>query len=149
MSDWDEAAKRFIQSEKKQISAQRPKGYPVFIEWKGDAYTGSLQHVAPEFSNEIVLLSKTSKPIPPQLKDAILRVQPDRTQLSANKELDLEGIVHIVRKVDYSIEIMSSEQLEYMMQKNISIEDSKTGKVFSGSQTHFYQDKKSFDPSNN
>ena len=88
------------------------------IEWRDNPYFGHIQHVYPQ-QQEIVNLSKTSRPIPQALADSIKRVEPTILQLKADDFLDLEGRQHILRKLEDRLTIMTPEQTRYAMEHPI------------------------------
>ncbi len=127
--DWDSIAKNLLDTELITLIQQRPIGNPILLEWRGEVYFGSLQTIALEYSSEIVLLSKTSKPIPLPLKDAILRQQPNRSQVRANQQLKLEDRLHIVRKTEDCLDVMTPDQTAYAQQKIHAIGEINTGDI--------------------
>ena len=85
-----------------------------FIIWRGKTYIGSIQDVAPEFSKEIILLSKTSYSLNEDVIDT-MKIYVKKETLYADDILDLEGRQHFVRKVGNKITFMTKEQTEYML----------------------------------
>ena len=114
---YKKAAERYFALESENLSLQQPVGYGIILEWRDRSYVGSIQHTVPEYSNEIVLLSKTSSPAEPALRDAIVAIQQGRPVLAVDSALDLEGRVHILRKVDHRLAKMTPSQTEYMVNK--------------------------------
>ena len=101
-----------------------------------------MQHIFPDYDNEIVLLSKTSYAIPSELKEAILKIHPERPQLAADDKLRLEDRLHFVRKVDDRLEVMTEKQFEYVENNQINISESNTKDTISKSESHRYIDDK-------
>ena len=147
--NWDEIAREYIESEKINLAKQSPRGDAVLVEWKGQVYAGSVQKIEPEYDKEIVLLSKTSVPIPNELQKAILKAQPKRIKLNADNSLDLEGMLHIVRMSWEKLGIMNPEQLRHMQGNLIIITDSDTGETASIGRTVLYKDGKRLNPEEN
>lgn len=115
----DEYYKRLSESildQEKSLSQYNfPQSVGVFIKWKGDIYIGSIQEIVPEFSRDIVLLSKSSNKIPSRLVNAIKKLDPERRVLYANDSLDLEGRQHILKITDNILEYMTPEQTKYVI----------------------------------
>ena len=97
--------------------------YAVLVEWKGNAYIGSIQHIAPDCSNEVVLLSKTSAPIPIQLKQAILKHDSKRTQLAADEDLDLGDMIEEDTESTEDEDLDLGEMIEEDVESEDAIED--------------------------
>ena len=97
--------------------------YPtiILLKWREKDYLGSIQEITPTYSKEIVYLSKTSKPIPQELADALKRVEPTILELGAENFLDLEGRGHILRNLEGKLTIMTTEQTAYMLEHPIDI----------------------------
>ena len=148
-TDWDAVAKKIIDSGEQSLAQQQLRGYSVLVEWRENFYVGSLQHIAPEYSDEVVLLSKPLQSIPLQLKEAIIRARPQITKVNGVAGLDLEGRLHIVRKVNDQLEIMTSDQLDYMRQKGIVVVETNTGEVISRTHAKTYRDGIKFNPESN
>jgi len=143
--NWDEIARGYIESEEISLAKQSPRGDAVLVEWKGQVYAGSVQRIEPEYDQEIVLLSKTSKPIQSELEEAILRLQPGRIKLNAVTGLDLEGMFHVLRMTKEKLSIMNPEQLRHM-QGNLTIITDADSEETSISQTVLYKDGKRLNP---
>lgn len=75
----------------------------------------TIQEIIPEFSKEIVLLSKSSRHYPDELAQALRRLDPGRIELFAEYNLDLEGRQHVVRRIDDKVIHMTTEQTIFMM----------------------------------
>lgn len=145
--NWNEIAKKLINSFEQIIVQQKPQGYAVLVEWRNDAYIGSLQHIAQKYSNEIVLLSKTTNPIPIELKESLILTQKDITQIIADNTLDLEGRLHVIRMINNKLGIMTSNQTRYMQNNMRIIEEANTGDNIYISQTNLYvADNKQINP---
>jgi hypothetical protein len=127
--DWDSIAKRILDQEQVNLAHQRPPGQPILLDWRNEVYLGSLQAIALEYSPEIVLLSKTSKPLPLPLKEAILKQQPSHSQIIANPELNLEDRLHIVRRTKDYLSIMTPDQTAYAQQHIHAIGEINTGEI--------------------
>ena len=147
--DWKGIAKNLVQDMNQQLEMQVPKGYSIMLYWKEGFYVGSLQHIAPEYSNEIVLLSKSSRSIPEELKDAILQEDSERETITAGVNLNLEGRLQIFRKVEGRLLPMTSDQLVYMRNMKIEIGEKNTGDVTSESKTHLYHKGREIKPEEN
>jgi len=111
--NWDEIGQRVLTAEEGLLQRQYPIGSAIMLAWRDDSYLGSLQIIYPEFDSELVLLSKTGQEIDINLRDAILRLQPDRDQITADPELDLTGPHHNLRRLDDRLTFMTDEQMLY------------------------------------
>ena len=114
-ANWEERAKRLLEHWEMMKACIYPTPTPVFVTWKGSVYIGSIQDVAPEFSDEIVLLSKSSDKLPDDLVNAIRRLDDKRLELVAEDNLDLEGRQHVLRRLNDRLKYMTSEQIEHML----------------------------------
>ncbi len=110
----DLIAKEILRQEKSayHLFSQKPIG--VLVRWKKNIYLGSIQEIAPKFSKEIVLLSKSSHPIDNNLVNSIRKFDKERIELIADESLDLEGRQHAVRKLNNRITFMTPEQTRYI-----------------------------------
>ena len=136
--NWDEIVRKMLPELEREIAQQQPPGYKILLDWNNNWYMGSLQHIAPEYSDEIVLLSKSTNPIPLGLMDAILRAQPKKIKIQADNKLDLEGRLHVLRKKEGKLEIMTANQLSYVQNQRVTIKESNTGNVADTRETHIY-----------
>ncbi|MEK6839329.1 MAG: hypothetical protein AABX72_00135 [Nanoarchaeota archaeon] len=136
--NWDEIVRKMLPELEREIAQQQPPGYKILLDWNNNWYMGSLQHIAPEYSDEIVLLSKSTNPIPLGLRDAILRAQPKKIKIQADNKLDLEGRLHVLRKKEGKLEIMTANQLSYVQNQRVTIKESNTGNVADTRETHIY-----------
>ena len=110
---WLGLAKNILKEEKARSKLNKPEPIRILVEWRDDTYIGSLQEIAPDFSKEIVLLSKSSNPIPGNLASAIKALDQDRLELQADDSLDLDGRQQVLRKLENRLEHMTPEQTEY------------------------------------
>ncbi len=112
--DWDGAARCLLEKERsiKPLNSPEPAG--ALIKWQGDIYFGTVQAVA-ELSGEIFVLSKTSGFVPPGMVEAIRKLDPNRLELAADDDLDMTGRLHVLRKVDNRLTLMTPGQMEYML----------------------------------
>lgn len=117
-TDWEKAAIYILEQEKVMNVFNCPESVGVVIKWKDDIYIGSIQEIVPEFSKEIVLLSKSTNKLPDGLVNAIRKLDEKRLELDADKSLDLKGRQHILRRIENRLVLMNSQQTEYMM-KNL------------------------------
>lgn len=117
-TDWEKAAIYILEQEKVMNAFNCPESVGVVIKWKDDIYIGSIQEIVPEFSKEIILLSKSTNKLPDDLVKAIRKLDEKRLELYADESLDLDGRQHILRRVENRLILMDSQQTEYMM-KNL------------------------------
>jgi len=113
--DWRQVAENLLKNEAEKAKLNFPPPEGIILQWRGKYYFGSLQEVASEFSKEVVLLSKTSRPIPEELVEAISEIQPKRTWIIVDEYLDLEGRTHLLRRVGSRLTKCTPEQTKYML----------------------------------
>lgn len=112
--NWEEMAKHILKKEEIMKICNYPVPTPALLMYKNDVYICSIQEVEPEFSNEIVLLSKSSDRLPDGLVVAIRRLDDKRLELEAEDSLDLEGRQHVLRRLENRLLYMTYEQTEHM-----------------------------------
>lgn len=113
--EWRRVAENLLKGEAEKAKLSFPTPAGIILQWKDKYYFGSLQEVAPEFSPEIILLSKTTRPIKSGLVEAILEIQPERLRIIADHYLDLEGRTHILRRIGQRLTKCTPEQTKYMI----------------------------------
>jgi len=113
--NWEEIANEILKKENITNIFTYPKPTSANIYWKNDFYIGAIQEIVPEFSKEIVLLSKSSMHYPEELAQVLRRLDPGRIELFADDNLDLEGRQCVVRRIDDKIVHMTTEQTMFMM----------------------------------
>lgn len=138
MQDWHQAAQEYLAEEKGRLARQIPRGVAAFLEWRERTYACSVQEIAPEYSREIVLLSKSSQPISGELQGAILALEPGRPCLRAEAMLDLARGLHILRRSGNRMTEMTPEQTEYMKKKRMVITDDSTKQTATEYQPRHY-----------
>lgn len=112
--NWEEIANEILKKEEMTNIFTRPKPTSANIYWKNDFYIGAIQEIVPEFSKEIVLLSKSSMHYPEELAQVLRKLDPRRIELFADDNLDLDGRQHVVRRIDDKIVHMTAEQTMFM-----------------------------------
>lgn len=112
--NYDEVARNLIRSAKS--SPNLPEAVLILLEYRSKKYFGSIQEITPEFSKEIVCLSKTSQPIPKELAESIRKIEPCILELQADNELDLSGRGHVLRRQQERLTIMTPEQTIYIIE---------------------------------
>jgi len=111
--NYDQVARQLLESARRMTEI--PKAEIILLNWRQEKYFGSVQIIAPKYSEEIVYLSKTSKPLPEGLADSIKEKAPEVMTLTADNELDLRGRGHVLRKLEDRLTIMTPEQTNYMI----------------------------------
>lgn len=114
-SKWEQGAKELLENEKRKSSLNKPKPVGVLVIWQDYTYIGSIQVIVPGFSKEIVVLSKSTIPLPVEFDNAIRKLDPGRLELTADDKLDLTGRQHILRRVENRLTLMTPDQTEYML----------------------------------
>jgi len=112
---WEQAAKELLQLCDSKKSLTSPESVVVLIQWNHSTYIGSIQVIVPDFSTEIVVVSKSSKPLPFKLANAIKKLDPKRLELKAYYMLDLTGRQHILRRLENRLMYMTPDQTAYML----------------------------------
>lgn len=112
--NWENVAKSILEKEKILKHFEYPAPIFVLVKHKDDIYIGSIQYIGPEFSKEIVLLSKSNYVLTDSLVREIKKIDKDRLELIVDESLDIRGRQHILRVIGNRLEKMSPEQTEYM-----------------------------------
>lgn len=121
--NWEEMAKSLLLYEKSIKTMIYPEPIRAMITWKNDVYVGHIQEIVPEFSKEIVALSKPTYPLQKELIEEIRKFDRDRIELCADNDLDLEGRQHILRRLDNRLTHMNCQQTEYMIENPLMINE--------------------------
>lgn len=123
IENWEIIAKKILNQEKVLREYNHPIPTGVILKWKKDIYIGSIQEIVPEFSKEIILLSKSSCPIPENLADAIKKLDMERIELIADNDLNLTERCHILRILKNRLTYLTPEQTEYMIEHPIDLNE--------------------------
>lgn len=115
-TNWEEMAISILEQEKLLKYRNYPEPIGVIIKWDDISYIGSIQKIVPEFSSEIVLLSKSRYILPDKLMNAIRELDKGRLELIADSFLDITGRQHILRMLDNRLTNMTEEQTKYMIE---------------------------------
>lgn len=113
---WEGVAREVLQQEKSRKPLNYPEPAGALIEWQDNTYIGHIQEIVPDYSKEIVALSKTSFPLPNELVEAIRKLDAKRLELHADDSLDLSGRQHVLRRVEGRLTHMTPKQTEYMLE---------------------------------
>ena len=123
VKDWERVAKFILEEEKLMNSFSYPEPTNAFIIWKGNVYIGSIQKIVPNFSKDVVLLSKSTYIIPDELVRTIRKLDKERLELFAEDSLDLDGRQHILRLVENRLVHMNDQQTRYMIEHPLEIRE--------------------------
>jgi hypothetical protein len=121
---------RYLAEEKERVARQQPPGSPVFIEWRDQAYVGSIQEIVPEFSREIVLLNKAPQPVSAEFKTAVLALDKGRLRLRVEPLFDLRARIHILRRVGDRLLELTEGQREHLQREGVEVTEVTTGQSF-------------------
>lgn len=112
--NWKQVAQRFLEQEREiaKHCVLSPTG--VVVSWRNEQYIGQIQEIAPEYSKEIVDLSKSSRPVESSLVEAIKELDSGRLLLTADNSLDLTDRQHILRRLNNRLTYLTSDQTQYM-----------------------------------
>lgn len=119
--NWEPVAREFLERERSKMPLMRPEPAGVLIKWQEYTYVGGVQVISPEFSEEIVVLSMSTYPLPIYLADAIRKLDPGRLELEADEKLDMTGRQHVLRREGNKLTYMTPEQTAYMLQHPLQI----------------------------
>lgn len=122
-TNWDDIAKYILEQEKSLKYYNYPESTGIIVRWKSHVYIGSVQEIVPEFSKEIVLLSKSGYILPDDLINVIKKLDKERLELDADNSLDLIGRQHILRRLGNRLTYMTSEQTKYMIEHPVDIHE--------------------------
>jgi hypothetical protein len=114
--NWEDIAKNILEQEKRLKTYNYPAPISVLLTWREDVYIGSIQECAPGFSDEIVVLSKSTSKLPYDLVGAIRKLDEKRLELAADGSLDLEGRQHILRRLENRLILLTPEQTKHMVE---------------------------------
>ncbi len=112
---WEQGARKLLHAEKRKRALNKPEPVGVLVIWQDYTYIGSIQVIVPDFSKEIVVLSKSTIPLPVEFDNAIRKLDPGRLELTADDKLDLTGRQHILRRVENRLTMMTPDQTAYML----------------------------------
>ncbi len=113
--DTENIARRILEADYAMRRHCSPIPTGVMVSWKNGIYIGQIQIIVPDYSPEIVALSKSSKPLMDLIVGAIMKLDKDRTNLVADDSLDLTGRQHVLRRLENRLTMMTPEQTEYIM----------------------------------
>ncbi len=112
---WRDIARNLLSSVRSIKKKLHPEPIGAIITWKKDMYIGHIQEVISDSSKEIVILSKSSYPLQKELVEEIRKLDKERIELHADDILDLDGRLHVVRRLDNRLTFMTHDQTLYMM----------------------------------
>ncbi|MBI4454257.1 hypothetical protein HY636_06450 [Candidatus Woesearchaeota archaeon] len=112
--NWENVAKHFLKSLISMHPYIHPTPIDVMVEWRKGMYIGHIQIIFPDYSPEIVSLSKSSNHLQDGLVDAIRRLDPNRLNLMADERLDLTGRIHVLRRLENILTNPTPEQAGYI-----------------------------------
>jgi len=91
----------------------------VALHWRGDIYFGHLKEIAPEYSNEIVLICKSFNPVKSYLVS--LLIEKCDVELYADDSMDLTGRYHLARKMGNKLTYLTPEQESYIGKRMLRV----------------------------
>jgi len=115
LKKWEHGAKELLQDEIRKRALNKPEPVGVLVIWQDYTYIGSIQVIVPDFSKEIVVLSKSTIPLPVEFDNAIRKLDPGRLELTADDVLDLTGRQHVLRRAENRLMHMTPDQTAYML----------------------------------
>ena len=120
---YEKIAQEFLRIEKNAKENCCPPQTCVTLSWRRGLYVGGIQEIAPEYSPEIVLLSKSDRQLPGLLIESIKRLGTERLELLADDSLDLNGRFHVLRRLENKLVLMTPEQTEYIAKNPPEIDE--------------------------
>jgi len=99
---FEKIAQEFLRIEKNAKENCCPPQTSVTLSWRRGLYVGGIQEIAPEYSPEIILLSKSNHQLSELLIESIERLDTERLKLLADDSLELSGRYHILRRLKIS-----------------------------------------------
>jgi hypothetical protein len=125
----EEVVRRFLENETLAIGLQRPQGIPATFKWRNFYFVGSVQHVATDYSSEIVFVSKTNSPIAMGFINELSILDSGRLRLKVADHIDFTGRTHLLRLVGDTLVQLTPEQTEHMIEHPIIPVDVKNKKI--------------------
>lgn len=113
--DWEGVARDLLENIDK-LKLDRDNEIAIF-KWRGESYFGGVQGV----SGEIVLVSKTSHLLQKEFVEAIIKINPEITQLATDDKIDFTGRGHILRRICDRLTFLTPEQTSYMIDNPINV----------------------------
>ena len=99
-----------IEKERARNAFLRPPLRTAIVVWRDRMYIGGIQHVIEE-DREIVFLTKSSKPIEPELAISLLELDPTRLHLRCQNSVEIDGRMHVLRLVGEELMRMTPKQM--------------------------------------
>ena len=119
-----------------EMSFNDPPAKMALFSWRGDIYFGQTQQPYQDHS-EIVFVSKTSRPLDPEVIDEIKRKRPKVPTFEIAFEVDFEGNYHLLRTVGNALMVMTAEQTAYALEHPLPVFD-QIGTFIPGPTPHLY-----------
>ena len=131
---------RYLAEERERMAKQQPPGIPAFIDWRDHTYVGSIQEIAPEYSNEIVLLNKSPQPVSEEFMNAVLALDKNRLRLNAESMFDLQARIHILGRSGERLMGLTEDQQEYLKREGVEVTEATTGQTMTAFSPKYYAD---------
>lgn len=116
-------ARNLLRLEKRE-KIKNPRTRGIFIQWQEGIYFAGIRELSPDYSDELVIVTKGESYIPEELLDAIKKQDPRRPELYADDSLDLNGGKFVMRKLGDVLTKPTSEQASFV--QNFSSENDAT-----------------------
>lgn len=116
-----QVARDLVNAMRRTLPLHHPPAALAFFEWRDGTYFGSVQVPYPEYSTEIVSVSKTSDPLAKGLAAAVREAAPSLPTLQTNAEIDFAGRQHILRRLEDRLVKMTPKQTQYVLDHPIII----------------------------
>ncbi len=148
--DYINEARHHLQWERE--SAKRIPATPVSLVWRGQTYLAVIYEVKSLYTNEIIQLQILSPPLVGDVEGllrAISELDKNRLKLNADHDFNLEGRLHVLRRIGSVLTKLEPEQIDYLKKINFTVIDSDTGQVHKLEHHYSYEDPQDMDPSIN
>ena len=112
--DWGQRAKNILKLES-DTKASLDSGIEcVFLRWGKGIYNAGLKPVLPEYSKDIVLVTKTEHSLPNELKGEIIKLDPKRLEFMIDESIDVSGREYMLKKQGINLVQLNKEESEYV-----------------------------------
>ena len=116
--DWGQRAKNILKLES-DTKASLDSGIEcVFLRWGNGIYNAGLKQILPEYSKDIVLVTKTEHSLPGELEREILKLDQKRLEFRVDESIDVSGREYVLKKYGINLVPLTKEESEYVAKHN-------------------------------
>jgi len=120
--DYDALAQEVVNRDRYYSAVCNPEPEHVFIRWRDAVYKGSLQRFF-EKRQEIVYMTKSSRPYGQRLVEAIRRIDPGRQDFEVPDNVDVSGTAYPMQTDGNRLLPLTEEQRMYFKEHSPAIVD--------------------------